>query len=505
MGSKILWSATIGFLTGVLVRSFVPLGPTYALFLATITGVLLVALYLYDHTYFRPGVVIAIAVVAFAGGIMRMNAAILPTDQAVRIHAGERVTVVGYVFAEPDARETNTRLSIRAHTLTTAAGSSTIHTGILAVLPPHTHAAYGDEVVVSGTLREPESFDTTLGRVFNYPAYLAVSGISYQLTSARIDAIGENTGNPAYTLVIHIKEAYLRGLHRALTEPHAGLAGGITVGDKRSIGEDLSEDFQRASLIHMLVLSGYNITIVINAAASIFSWVPRVAQFGMSGLVVLFFMALSGGASSAVRAGSMALIAVYARQNGRIYLPLRVIMLVAAAMALWNPYIVAFDPGFQLSALATIGLVAFTPLFAARMQWLTERWGLREITASTIATQLTVLPLLLYQNGQLSLVALPANILALAPVPFAMLASFVAAIGGIFSDTLAAIIGLPAYVLLSYIITVTRFFGSLPFASLSIQAFGFGWLAGAYVVLFVIWKYTYRDQKEKSDPSAALS
>ncbi|MBI2030881.1 ComEC/Rec2 family competence protein [Candidatus Kaiserbacteria bacterium] len=501
MGSQLLWSATVGFLAGVLARSFVPLGPTYALFLTVITGVLLAVLYLYDRPHVRIGIIVAIACLAFAGGIMRMNVAILPMDPGAHAHIGERVTVTGYVFAEPDVREKNTRISVRAHTLTSTAGSSTIHAGILAVLPPHTHVAYGDEIVVSGTLREPESFDTTLGRVFNYPAYLAVSGISYQLTSAHIDTIGENSGNAAYALVIRIKEVYLNGLHRALAEPYAGLAGGITVGDKRSIGEDLSEDFQRASLIHMLVLSGYNITIVINAAASIFSWMPRVAQFGMSGLVVLFFMALSGGASSAVRAGSMALIAVYARQNGRIYLPLRVIALVAAAMALWNPYIVAFDPGFQLSALATIGLVAFTPIFAARMPWITEAWGLREICCSTIATQLTVLPLLLYQNGQLSLVALPANILALAPVPFAMFASFVAALGGIFSDTLAVLIGLPAYVLLSYIIAVTRFFASLPFASVSIQAFGFGWLVGAYAILFVIWKYT---NKEKSDPSAAL-
>ncbi|MBI5003771.1 ComEC/Rec2 family competence protein [Candidatus Kaiserbacteria bacterium] len=502
MGSRILWSATIGFLAGVLVRSFVPLGPNYALFLAAITGVFLLVLYLYDHVHFHTGVVIAIACLAFAGGIMRMNAAILPTDPITHMYVGERVTVTGYIFAEPDARETNTRLSIRAHTLTTAAGSSTIHTGILAVLPPHTHATYGDEIVVSGILREPESFDTTLGRVFNYPAYLAVSGISYQLTSAHIDSIGENSGNAGYALVIRIKEVYLRGLHRALAEPYAGLAGGITVGDKRSIGEDLSADFQRASLIHMLVLSGYNITVVINAAAYIFSRFPRIIQFGTSGSIVVFFIALSGGASSAVRAGLMALIAVYARQHGRVFLPLRAVGTVAVGMALWNPYIVAFDPGFQLSALATIGLVAFTPIFAARMQWLTESFALREVTASTIATQLTVLPLLLYQNGQLSLVALPANILALAPVPFAMFASFVAAIGGIFSDTLAAIIGLPAYLLLSYIITITRFFGSLPFASVSIQAFGFGWLVGAYAALFLIWKHTY---KEKSDPSAALS
>jgi len=497
MGSRILWSATIGFLAGILARSFVPVGHAYAFLLVLLSCATILALYLYNRARLRSGAIIAVVLVACAGGIERMNAGVLADDPALAPYVGTRITLTGYVFAEPDARENGTRVSIKARTLTSGSSTVPVHAGVLAAVPPHAHARYGDEIEVSGILRIPEAFDTGLGRSFDYPAYLAVSGITYQLSSAHIDSVGDNTGNAWYASVIRFKEAFIRGLDSALPEPESGLAAGITVGDKRSIGPELSSDFQRASLIHMLVLSGYNITIVINALGYLVSAMPPIVQFGASGFVALFFMALSGGASSAVRAGLMALIAVYARRHSRIYLPLRAIAVVAAGMALWNPYIVAFDPSFQLSTLATVGLVAFTPVFAARMQWLTEQFGLREIAASTLATQLTVLPFLLYQSGQFSVVALPANILALAPVPFAMLASAGAALGGVVFGNVATLPALPVYIMLAYIIAVAHFFGSLSFAAVSIGAFNVWWLFGSYGVLFGVWRYAHG----KSDPA----
>lgn len=235
----------------------------------------------------------------------------------------------------------------------------------------------------------------------------------------------------------------------------------------------------------MVVLSGYNITVVINAISYALASLSRVFQFGGSIFVVLFFVLMSGGAASAVRAGAMALVAVLARATGRSYLAGRILGVVAFLMVLWNPYELAFDPSFQLSTLATLGLIAFTPIFAERLTWFTERFGVREIAASTLATQLTVLPLLLYQNGQLSLVALPANLLALLPVPFAMLASFIAAVGGVLFDSYAVPLAYPAYILLAYIIGVAKFFAALPFAAVSVSAFSAWWMFGAYALMFV--------------------
>ncbi|MBM3260816.1 ComEC family competence protein [Candidatus Kaiserbacteria bacterium] len=496
MGSTILWSTVIGFLSGVFARSFIPLG--YATMgTLVLTSWALLAYVALGKRYARICISLAAFCFLCAAGIWRMDMAIIPVDTTLQAHTGQRVTLSGYVFAEPDAREGSTRVSLKVRTLSIASTTLPAHAGILAVLPPHTHVSYGDIVTVSGIVRMPEAFDTGIDRTFDYPGYLATNGISYLVSSAHLESIDGNEGNIAQASVLRIKKIYLDGLHQTLSEPQAGLAAGITVGDKRSIGPERSEEFVRAGLVHMLVLSGYNITIILNAAAYFVSSLPRVLQLGTSGIVVMFFILLSGGASSAIRAGLMALVAAFARQHGRIYLPLRAIGIVAAGMVLWNPYILAFDPGFQLSALATIGLVAFTPPIASHLPWITARLGLREIVASTLATQITVLPLLLYQNGQLAALSLPANILALIPVPFAMAASFGAAVLGALFGSTAAILAFPAYALLSYILSIAHFFASLPFASVSIRAFSAWWLTIVYMGLFMWWRYYVSDDKNE--------
>jgi competence protein ComEC len=281
-----------------------------------------------------------------------------------------------------------------------------------------------------------------------------------------------------------------------LPEPEAGLAGGITVGDKRSIGTKLAADFQKVGLMQMVVLSGYNITVVANFAARLLVWTSRYVQCGAGIFVVIFFILISGGASSAVRAGLMAVLAMYARVSGRTYDSLRALAVTAFIMVAWNPFILAFDPGFQLSVLAMLGLTLFTPRIAAHCSWITERYALREIVSSTIATQLTVLPLLLYQDGTLSILAIPANILAMVPVPLAMLSSCIAAVGGMLLDAYAVPIAYPAYLLLDYIIAVARFFSSLPFSSVSVGIFSIWWVLVSYGALITGAWYI---QKRKGD------
>src|ERR1700733_6080508 len=127
----------------------------------------------------------------------------------------------------------------------------------------------------------------------------------------------------------------------------------------------------------------------------------------------------------------MALVAVFARATHRVYLGERVLAFVSLAMVAWNPWTLAFDPSFQLSALATLGLILFTPIFSRWLVKVPEQFGAREILASTCSTQLMVAPLLLYQNGTLSIVSLPANLLALLPVPWAMFFSLISGVGGI--------------------------------------------------------------------------
>src|SRR3989344_4254536 len=516
MAARILWALIAGFLIGVFARSFFSLGWSAIGFLLLLAAATLAL------AYFEPRqraalLVISIAIFSCAGGILRMEAATPIRDVVLDEKLGEKVALEGFVVAEPDVRESSVRISVRATSLITSTSTSSdkaqdkslstttvpVVASILIALPPHTDISYGDKIRAEGILQMPESFDTTLGRQFNYPAFLAKDGILYTLSFAQAEAIDGSadwrSSNPIKVGAIWVKQKFLGGLQAGLPEPEAGLAGGILLGDKRSIGKELSDTFIHTSLIHIVVLSGYNITIVINMLRNMLLFLPRAVQYGSIAFSVLFIILMTGGAPSATRAGAMALIAVFARATARTFIAVRILGVVAAAMVMWNPMYLAFDPGFQLSALATLGLVLFTTPIAARLTSVPEKFGLREIISSTLGTQLTVLPLLLYQNGIFSVVALPANLLALVAVPYAMFASFIAAIGGIIAGPFAILIAAPALALLWYILAVAQFFAALPFAAVSVPAFSAWWMFGAYAALFAGYFY-YKRKRPGHDP-----
>ncbi len=181
----------------------------------------------------------------------------------------------------------------------------------------------------------------------------------------------------------------------------------------------------------------------------------------------------------------MASISILGKATGRVYLALRALAFVATSMLLWNPYLLLFDVGFQLSVIATWGLITLSPIVASYIRFVPERFGFKEILSATLATQIAVLPLLLYQSGTFSVVSLPANILSLVVVPWAMLFSAVAGMLGALFGFFAIPLALPAYALLSYIIFIADTFASLPFASVSVSAFSAWWLVPAYGLLLL--------------------
>lgn len=481
-----------GFFCGIFVRSYHSLGLATAAFIA----ILAVALFFLSRAErVCRKLVPPLFLLFLALGIVRMDAAVIYPEPLLSARMGETVTVEGDVFQEPDVRERSQRIYMRADTL---AGGTAINAGVLVIAPRHAKVQYGDRIKAHGVLETPKSFESGSGRPFDYPGYLAKDGILYELTFAQVEAIGEGKKNAPKAFAISVKQKYLAGLGAVLEEPHAGLAGGITAGDKRSIGKELSEAFRATGLTHILVLSGYNISIVMDALSRWASSVPTPAQMAGNFAVVLFFIFMTGGTATAVRAGAMALIAVYARRSGRVYIPLRILAVVAAAMVLWDPYILAFDPGFQLSVLATAGLILLTPFFSKKFSRIPARWGLREIAAATVAAQLAVLPLLLYQTGILPIFSLPANVLVLVAVPYAMALSAFAAVAGIILGPSGVVLALPAQLLLSYIIAVAHFLGSLPFASVSIPNFGTALLCIAYIILGSLALYIHVHQKSAS-------
>ncbi len=163
----------------------------------------------------------------------------------------------------------------------------------------------------------------------------------------------------------------------------------------------------------------------------------------------------------------MALVVLLAKALYRPADGLRILLVVAAGMAVWNPYLVLFDLSYQLSVLATLGLVTLSHHIEPYLVRLRSK-TLIEIVSTTLATQVAVLPLLIFSIGQVSLISLVSNILILVVVPYAMLVGFFAALVAALSPALAFPLSAVAYALLTYIIRVSEFLGALPYAAVNL-------------------------------------
>jgi competence protein ComEC len=477
----------LGFASGILVRSEYSFGWSSVAFVLLLSFVFFFLRYSTNASHYTL-IGLFVLCAAFGGGRTILAPQKLP-DAFVPL-IGTEVTLRGTVAADPDIRDSGARITVDVN-------ENGARTRVLAVTRGGKSFAYGEPVSISGVLELPAAFDTEGGRTFAYDRYLAKDGVFALIQNAQVKSLGSPTGVVAFIMngLFDIKHAFADGIEEALPMPSAALAEGLLVGGKQGLGKELTDAFTTAGLIAIVVLSGYNVMIVADAILRALSRLPkRIALIAAGGGIIAFVLA-AGAGSSAVRAGLMACLALYARASGRSYDALRALAFVLLLMLLWNPLLLAYDGGFELSFVATLGLIIGTPLIEVRIAFIKNTF-LREIIATTTAAQIAILPLLLYLTGNLSLVSFPANILVLPVIPLAMALSFVAGIVGIVAPFLAAIAGLPAYFTLSYILWIGETAASLPLAHVIIPAFSAWILVPAY---WLLW-YFAKKLRERSTP-----
>ncbi len=295
----------------------------------------------------------------------------------------------------------------------------------------------------------------------------------------------ENAVNSITSYLYQIKRQLVTVLEKTLGEPHAALAAGLVVGEKAALGKDLLNDFRIVGLIHIVVLSGYNITIVGDALRKLLSFLPRVWGITIGGMGISLFGILVGGGATVVRSCFMAGVALSADLIRRDYSVIRALVFAGLIMIIQNPLILLHDPSFQLSFLATLGLILLASPIEKRLGFIPEKFGLRGIVASTLATQIFVSPFILYMMGQISIIGMVVNILVLPFIPVTMLFVSLTGFLGMIYLPLGQIVAWGTYLLLSYELFMVGHFARLPFAAVHIPAFSGWWVVGFYLVFMI--------------------
>lgn len=484
---RMLLPLLLSFLVGVFCASFFAFSfPITLLLLLSSFAICCALAFSSERTHFMMFVVCVFGV---ALGIARFGLwQAAPRDTLLTRALGTTVELTGVVDSEPDVREGNTHLTIKLRLIKEASSSQSVHGNLLLIAARYPEYQYGDVIIVRGKLEEPKAFTGDDGRVFDYPKYLASKGITYQMSFATINRVGRGEGKIILQTLLHLKSRFTQALTHALPEPHGALMGGLLLGEKQSLGSAWTERFRTVGIIHIVVLSGYNMTIVATWLVIAFRFMGFLGSLSMGGVGIVLFTLMTGGGATVLRAALMALLALIARATGRTYAMSRALLLAGVLMVLQNPSILAFDPSFQLSFLASLGLIVVAPIIEKKVAFWKDFPSLREVLISTIATQVMVLPLLLHKTGVLSLVALPVNVLVLPIIPLTMLFGFIAGVVSLIFPSLAFIAGFPAFVLLSFVLNVADYSSRLPFAALHLPAISPMITLLAYALL-ALWIY----------------
>tara|TARA_B100000745_G_scaffold299235_1_gene249594 strand:- start:6952 stop:8403 length:1452 start_codon:yes stop_codon:yes gene_type:complete len=381
-------------------------------------------------------------------------------------------SIQGKIVEEVDIRETHTRFIVENEEVR-----------VLVTTERFVPIAFGDVVTATGMLSKPEAFKTDTGRIFAYDKFLAKDNIHYVVSFADVEVV-EKGDVSIRGFLFAVKDFFLRNIMQALPEPQSALGGGITVGAKRSLGDELLDAFVVTGLIHIVVLSGYNVTIIAEAIMRSLKFLPKRVALSIGAGSIGLFVFMVGAGATIVRAGIMAVLALIARATGRTYALTRALLVAGMFMLILNPLILVYDPSFQLSFIATLGLIYVAPLIESYIPWVTKKFGLREIVGATIGTQIAVFPLLLYLTGLLSLSSLPANVLVLPIIPIAMLFSLIAGVFGAIPG-IGVLFGLPAYLTLSYVLVLVDFIAAIPGSAVTLPVFPF-WVT-LLMYIFIVW------------------
>lgn len=259
-----------------------------------------------------------------------------------------------------------------------------------------------------------------------------------------------------------VRDWFAGGVRQALPETEASLGLGFLLGQKRGLPSELEAALQVVGLTHIVVASGYNLTILVRLARRLFEKVSKYLAALSAGTMIVGFMAVTGLSPSMSRAGLVAGLSLLAWYYGRRFHPLVLLPFAAAVTVVVNPSYVWGDLGWQLSFAAFAGVLILAPLLHAYFFGDGKPGLVRQVLIETFSALVVTAPLLIVSFGQFATLALVANMVVLPLVPLAMLLTFIAGIGAFMLPMGAMIIGAPAQWLLGYMIYVVYSLADVP-------------------------------------------
>ncbi len=285
-----------------------------------------------------------------------------------------------------------------------------------------------------------------------------------------------------------VRDSFAEAVRKVMPEPEASLGLGFVVGQKSALPSDLVEQLKIVGLTHMVVASGYNLTILVRFARRLLAKRSRYLAFAGSMLLVVGFVFVSGFSASMNRAAAVTILSLLAWYYGRKFHPVKLILYVAAVSAFMHPLYVWGDLGWLLSFAAFTGILVIAPIIT---QSLTKKGrepnAIFQLVTETLSAEIMTLPILIVSFGYIPIFALLANVIVAPVIPFAMLLTFIAGLVGWLMPALT-LLALPATILIAYVIAIIEWLASPEWARIPVAMSSTLVLLWYSLIAFIGWR-----------------
>ena len=315
---------------------------------------------------------------------------------------------------------------------------------------------------LTGNLYQPQNSLNPWG--FNFADYLSREGIFTGLSANSVDVVNE--GNFWHRSLYSLRQRIIQTHVRYLKTPQGSLVSSMVIGSRGvDLDFELQDSFRLAGLAHTLAASGFHVSILLGLLLYLTRSFSSSHRLVTITIILFIYAAIAGFYPSILRACLMGLGVVIGMVYDRSVKVYGSLLLVGVILLLINPVWV-WDLGFQLSFLATWGLVVSLPAIVARLDWLSPT--LANLVAVPLAATIWTFPLQSYVFHYLPIYGILTNIVTTPLVLIITIGGFISAFIGLFIPLLGSAI---AYILLLPIITLIQIVNhsnQLPFSSLAV-------------------------------------
>lgn len=352
----------------------------------------------------------------------------------------------------------------------------------------------GERLDFSCALSRPENFEPG----FDYRHLLASRGTGYVCERGGVGTLLPSEGFHLRQRLASVQSGFRERVNALLPEPESGLLVGLLIGGSDSLTPETKAAFARAGLSHIVAVSGYNMSVVAEGLV-VFALILGLWRRWAIGLAVIglaFFLLVIDGSAASLRAALMAWLAFGAYFAGRPAASWNGLLLAGAVMLIFQPLLIRFDVGFQLSFLATLALLVFARQFET-FEFFRSWYGkVAALFLTTLVIEWFTLPVIVSAFGTVSIVAPVANALVLPLIPLAMFVGMVAIAAVSLFPGLGLLVLPLVWLPLWGIIWLTEGLAGIPGASLagldSHPVFAVVWYAGLGLGVYLLERFRKR-------------